>query len=74
MVSMDNHSISLINQEVYRRFPELKGSKPKIQKMDGNTLLVYKTQVHLSDQKTINRSVRVVVNERGEIIKLSTSR
>lgn len=74
MVSMDNHSISLINQEVYRRFPEFKGRKPNIQKIAGNTLLLYKMQVHLPDQKTLNRSVRVVVDERGEIIKMSTSR
>lgn len=71
---MESHSISKINQEVYHRFPELKGTKPKIQKMDATTLLVYKTQVHLPDGKILNRSVRVVANERGEIIKMSTSR
>lgn len=71
---MDQHSLSLINQEVYRRFPEFQGVNPKAQKMDGNTVLVYKMQVNLPGQKLLNRSVRVVANARGEIIKMSTSR
>jgi hypothetical protein len=71
---MEARSISAINQEVYRRFPELKGVKPRLQKIDRNTLLLYQAEINLPEQKSLHRSVRVVVNERGEILKMSTSR
>jgi len=71
---MDNSNLSLINQVVYERFPELRGVKPRLQKLDRNTLLTYQSKVNLSTEKSLYRSVRVVVNERGEIVKISTSR
>lgn len=71
---MDNPSLNSINQVVYQRFPELRGVKPRIQKQEKNTLLTYQAKITLPDEHTINRSVRVVVSERGEIIKISSSR
>lgn len=71
---MDHTLLHPINQEVYRRFPELRGVKPKMQKLAENTLLIYQSQVCLPDNKLLQRSVRVVVNEQGKIVKISTSR
>jgi hypothetical protein len=71
---MDSSTLSSINQQVYQRFPDLKGVKPRMQKVDRNTLLTYQKQVTLAEQKTIKRSVRVVVDENGRIVKISTSK
>ena len=71
---MDHTLLHPINQEVYRRFPGLRGVKPKMQKLAENTLLIYQSQVSLPDNKLLQRSVRVVVNEQGKIVKISTSR
>jgi hypothetical protein len=71
---MDTNSIDSINQEVYKRFPELLGVKPKLQKLERNILLIYQTQVRLPDAHSLNRSVRVVADDQGKIVKISTSR
>jgi hypothetical protein len=77
---MDNNTLSAINQEVYKRFPEVRGVKPSLQKLERNTLLIYQARVNLPDEKArnhtvaLNRSIRVVVNEGNEIIKISSSR
>jgi hypothetical protein len=71
---MDSSTLTSINQEVYQRFPDLKGVKPRMQKVDRNTLLTYQKQVILAEQKTIHRSVRVVVDENGRIVKITTSK
>ncbi len=71
---MDHLLLPPINQEVYRRFPELRGVKPSMQKIAQNTLLIYQSQVILPGNKALQRSVRVVVNEQGKIVKISTSR
>ncbi len=71
---MEKTTLAKINQEVYHRFHEFRGVKPRLQKSGQNTLLIYQTQVNLDGDKTLTRSVRVVVNEQDEIIKISTSR
>jgi len=71
---MDAPSITNINKEVYKRFPEFNGIKPKVQKLDRNFLLIYQTQVRMPDARNLYRSIRVVVDEYGEIVKISTSR
>jgi hypothetical protein len=71
---MDHSLLPPINQEVYRRFPELRGVKPSLQKLAQNTLLIYQGLVTLPGNKSLQRNVRVVVNEQGKIIKISTSR
>ncbi len=81
---MNPDLIKTINREVYRRFPEVKDKRPKITKQSGqasrsegkpqNYLLIYQGQVTTADQKTMTRLVRVVANEEGKILKISTSR
>lgn len=80
---MDNKTIQSVCQEVYRRFPELAGVQPKVQAQTGpqaksagagSYLLTFQGHAATADRQVISRAVRVVVNEKGKIIKISTSR
>ncbi len=81
---MDQEIIRKINKEVYRRFPEIKGKKPKIQLMKNaekknngrpqSYLLVYGSQVSTVTGQSMSRMVRVVATDAGEIIKITTSK
>ena len=71
---MDSAALARINAEVYRRFPEFQGVKPQARKVDRNTLLTYRITIELADNKKLNRSMRVVVDDQDRIIKISTSR
>ena len=80
---MDQEIIRTINQEVYRKFPEFNGKKPKIElrktPKSGDVseltyLLIYQMRVTTADNKSMSRYVRVVITEQGKIIKISTSR
>ncbi len=70
--------IDKISQEVYQKHPDLKGVKPKITPREGekssDTLLVYQKKVSGPGGKKINRIVRAVVDEKGKIKKISTSK
>jgi hypothetical protein len=80
---MDASLIKTISQDVYRRFPEFAGIQPKVRvqptqsKGSGSPqtyLLTYNSRVSLPDHKTLPRWVRVVSNEQGRILKVTTSR
>jgi hypothetical protein len=80
---MDPSLIKRISQDIYRRFPEFVGISPKVrvQAMKEKPssglqtfLLTYNHQANLPDHKTLPRWVRVVANEQGKIIKITTSR
>jgi hypothetical protein len=79
---MNSKSIKLISEEVYRRFPEVKGASPKIQRQSSgkqgmdqqNYVLIYQARVAISSEKSFDRIVRVVATENGKIVKMTTSR
>lgn len=81
---MDQDTLKSISKEVYRRFPEVKGKKPKIQLLKPSNkrtvhqaktyLLVYSSQVKIDDQLTLPRLVRVIVTGDGQIVKITTSK
>jgi hypothetical protein len=72
---MENSIIQVINSEVYKKFPEIKGESPNIKPYGANQyLLVYKAKAKTADGLTIPRTVRVVANKDGKINKISTSR
>ena len=75
---MENSLLDTISREVYQRFPQVAGSRPKVQESSeagaGNRVLVYRGSSTTSDGKRISHIVRVTVNERGKIIKVSSSR
>jgi hypothetical protein len=79
---MDEKLIKNISNQVYRRFPELKDSKPKVRKQSktatGPTsttyLLTFSGKATTANGKSIPRYVRVVADTNGKILKMSTSR
>ena len=75
---MKAKTIDKISNEVYRKYPDLKGVKPKVTPREGvkssDTLLVYQKKVSGPGGKSINRIVRAVADESGKIKKISTSK
>jgi len=64
-----------IYQQVYQKFPEVLGKTPvKHVQPNGQTLLVFKGQGIGPNGTRIARIVRVLVNEKGKIVKMTTSR
>ena len=72
---MDRQIIATVSREVYHNFPEVKGNPPEV-RPQGQTrnLLIFHGKSTTEDGRTINRTVRVVVDENGKIIKTTTSR
>ncbi len=83
---MDVRLIQVICQEIYRRYPYLNGCRPRIQPVPPAAgkppacagqpahLLVFKSQGLTADRRSITNLVRVVVDQNGKILKISTSR
>jgi len=79
---MDDKIIKNISNQVYRRFPEVRDSKPKV-RLQSKTkpmsdlstyLLTYCGEGTTANGKTIPRYVRVVADAKGKILKMTTSR
>jgi len=72
---MEKSNIDKVNNRVYRQFPDLKGRKPTISSYaESKYLLLYKGSAKTANGKTISRTIRVVADEKGKIIKITTSR
>jgi len=81
---MDSKLVDSISKKIYKKFPEVSGDKPKIRrqatnkgnksKSNGNYLLTFHGKAKVQGGKTINRYIRVVADDKGKIIKISTSR
>ena len=84
---MDDKILNTVISEIHRRFPEFSDSKPKVRTRnatqaksagaDQTYLLTFRTSSKVksvSGNKSIPRSVRVVVSERGRILNITTSR
>jgi len=62
-------------QQVYQKFPEVSGKTPvKHVQPNGQTLLIFKGQGLGPNCEKIPRIIRVLVNENGKIVKMTTSR
>lgn len=78
-MSMNASARSRIDREVTRSFPEMNAVKPSVKKQSGKNghtqyLLVYKGKASLPGGKTMSRIVRVVADDQGNIVRMSTSR
>lgn len=77
---MKTETVQVISKQIYRRFPEFKGVKPKVRSQQTSKttsqtyLLTYATRAKIAEDRFLERWVRVVVDESGKIIKISTSR
>ncbi len=76
---MDQATIKKLTRAVGKKFPEMDRVRPSVSKQasrEGNVqfLLTYKGKAELPGGRKISRIVRVVADERGRIIKMSTSK
>jgi len=81
---MDAKHINSIASQIYRRFPEVSGSKPKVvqrsaaQAKSASTaptyVLTFRGTARTPDGKSIPRVVRVTASASGKVIKVTTSR
>jgi hypothetical protein len=75
--------IDAIARQVYRQFPEIKDARPQVQDQAGakapgadgsRFVLTFKGKGQGPGGQSILRIVRVVADERGKVLKISTSR
>ncbi len=77
---MHKSLVEQISREVARSFPEMVGVRPTVRRQEAGRnanpqyLLVYKGKADLPGGRLLNRIVRVVVDERGRIVRISTSK
>ena len=72
---MNQQVLSNVCKQVYRKFPEISGSRPKVQpRPEGNLQLVFSAMAKAADGRLIPRTVRVVINPEGKILRMTTSR
>lgn len=74
-MSLEKLILEKVNERVYRKFPEVNGKKPSVQTRPGDQfLLLYQGEVDLGSGLKMKRVVRAVVDHKGKIIKITTSR
>jgi hypothetical protein len=71
---MEKALLKSICSQVYQSYPEVDGQSPKIKPQGDNTLLIFSKTTKTADGMPIERSIRVVVNQKGKIAKMTTSR
>lgn len=72
---MNAQSKSSVCNAVYRQFPELRGANPTVKDLPGEKYqLIFHGKAKTENGKSLPRTVRVVADENGKILKLSTSR
>ena len=79
---MDDKTISIISKQIAQQFPEVAGAAPSIKSQAtakgtgrfSTYLLTFKGRVDQPGGFAINRAVRVVADDNGRILKITTSR
>jgi hypothetical protein len=79
---MDQSAIEKLNRQVCRQFPELSGVRPSVRnqsksaktKGEKRYLLTYKGSAALPGGRKMKRIVRVVSDQHGHILRISTSK
>lgn len=72
---MDDTIINEIRKKVYQQFPLIAGVIPEIRPQPNDIqLLIFHSSGKTSDEKTIPLTIRVTVDQKGKILKISSSR
>lgn len=72
---MDNDTLAKVCKTVYSRNPNMNGVRPKLsQDIYGNTLMIFSSKGALPGGKSLDQTVRVMVDREGKISKISSSR
>jgi hypothetical protein len=80
-MSLSSTQIENIARQVYGQFPEVRGTRPAVQAQGAKTpngeqryVLTFKGSGQGPAGRTIQRIIRVVADERGKVVKISSSR
>jgi hypothetical protein len=83
-MALSSSQIDTISRQIYRQFPEVRDARPMVQNQSGaksagfggaeQFLLTFRGSGKVPGGQTINRIVRVVADDRGKVLKVSTSR
>ncbi|HPS41448.1 MAG TPA: hypothetical protein PK040_02510 [Anaerolineaceae bacterium] len=72
---MNANSKTAVCNAVYRQFPEVKGASPSVKQLPADKYqLMFQGKVTTEDGKSMSRTVRVVADDTGRILKMTTSR
>lgn len=72
---IDRTVLNSVCEQLYRRFPQVKGCAPRVQsRADGQYLVVIHGSARTADGCTLAATVRAVVSPAGKIIKVTTSK
>jgi hypothetical protein len=75
---MESDIVQQISKQVARSYPQMSGVRPTVRRQTGGQkgdyLLTFRTSASLPGGKTLAIIVRVVADEHGRILKITTSR
>lgn len=72
---MDKTMLNKVCKQVYSRHPEVRNSQPKVSEQgDGMYLVIFSGTAFGSNGKPIPRTIRAVVDSKGKVTKMSSSR
>ncbi len=80
-MSLTPSQIEAIARHVYGQFPEVKGARPSVQAQGAKNasvgqrfVLTFKGNGQSASGRAIQRLIRVVADEQGRVVRISTSR
>jgi hypothetical protein len=72
---MNQQILTNVCEQVYRRFPQVSGSRPTVQDRPGSqVLLIFRGSSRTADGRSIAHTIRVVASDTGKIVKITSSR
>ena len=72
---MKNEAKEKVCKEIYRIFPDMKGVKPKVKPYNSDQhLLIFNAKAKTSNGFSLPKTLRVVANQDGKIVKTTSSR
>ncbi len=72
---MDAQVLQKVCRQIYTRFPQIRGQKPKVKPQTEEIyLLVFEGRATTEDGKTLHHIVRATVTKTGKILKTTISR
>jgi hypothetical protein len=87
-MSLTSAQVEAVARQVYRQYPEVQGQKPSVQRQSaaaaskngrtggqsGGYVVTFKASRRTPDGRTLTRIVRATTDERGKVLKISTSK
>jgi hypothetical protein len=76
---MEKSTITKLTKQIIRKFPEMEGVRPSLKRKGGyengaQYELTFKSSAQLPGGRTMRRVVRVIADENGRILRMSTSK